>query len=255
MTWDPDRYERFADHRLRPGLDLIERVGDFTPRRVVDLGCGTGRLTEMLARRFPDAAITGLDASAEMLPRGRPGLPNIEWIHGDIDTWRPDRSYGLIFSNAALHWIDDHPALFARLGAAVPPGGVLAVQMPDNWREPTHTVPAAILDTGEFGAEASRALVRNRVGTPGDYRTWLGHGLDVDLWTTTYHHVLGGSDPVLEWVRGSVLAPVVEALAASDRERFLGECAARYRAAYPPEPDGSTVLAFRRLFIVARRRR
>lgn len=253
MTWDPDRYETFADQRLRPGIDLLDRVGDFEPRSVVDLGCGTGRLTGILARRFPDAEVTGIDTSVTMLDRARSTLPHLRWKHADIATWTPDGA-GLVFSNAALHWVDDHASVFGRLGAGVPPGGVLAIQMPDNWRQPTHTIPAAILDTGRYGDDARRALVRDRVAEVGDYRRWLGAGLELDVWTTTYHHVLSGADPVLEWVRGSVLAPVVDRLEGADRAGFLAECSRRYRDAYPPEPDGTTVMPFRRLFIVARRR-
>lgn len=252
-AWDPDRYELFADHRLRPGLDLLARVGPFSPRRVVDLGCGTGRLTEIIAERNPDAQVTGLDASEEMLDRARSGQSKIRWVRADVETWAPDQPHGLIFSNAALHWLDDHEGLFGRLGDAVPSGGVLAVQMPDNWNEPTHTIPAALVDGPEYD-DVADALLRKRVTEAAAYRRWLGAGLDVETWTTTYHHALSGADPVLHWVMGSVLRPVIDALDDARRANFLTECGRRYREAYPPEPDGSTILPFRRLFIVARRR-
>lgn len=251
--WDPELYEQFADHRLRPGLDLLAQIGPFQPRRVVDLGCGTGRLTEIIAARNPDAQVSGVDASDEMLDRARSDRSRVHWIRADIESWEPDQPHGLIFSNAALHWLGDHNALFTRLGSAVPSGGVLAVQMPDNWTEPTHTIPAALVNDAAY-ADVSDRLARNRVAEVAAYRRWLGSDLEVETWTTTYHHVLTGADPVLEWVMGSVLRPVVDSLDEVRRTDFLAECASRYRQAYPAGPDGSTTLPFRRLFIVARRR-
>lgn len=252
-AWDPDRYEQFADHRLRPGIDLLARIGPFQPRRVVDLGCGTGRLTEIIAERNPDAQVFGVDTSNEMLDRAESRRSNVQWIRADIESWEPDQTYGLIFSNAALHWIGNHETLFGRLGGAVPDDGVLAVQMPDNWSEPTHTIPAALVENPTY-SDVSDALTRNPVAQPAAYRRWLGADLEVETWTTIYHHVLTGADPVLEWVMGSVLRPVIDGLDEGRRATFLAECARRYREAYPPGPEGSTILPFRRLFIVARRR-
>ena len=252
MTWDPDVYLRFSDHRLRPGVELLDRVGDFSPRNAVDLGCGTGALTRLIAARYPNVSVVGIDSSETMLQRAPCDLPNLTWRRQTIEDWLPDGDVGLVFSNAALHWLDDHPRLFGRLGTAIPSGGVLAVQMPDNWDQPTHQVPAAILDAGGYD-DVADSLIRHRVAEPADYRRWLGPGLEVDMWTTTYHQILRGPDPVLEWVRGSVLAPVLERLEEPRRSRFLAEAARRYREAYPPGDDDTTVLPFRRLFIVARR--
>lgn len=254
MTWDPGQYEQFADHRLRPGLDLIARIPALEARRVVDLGCGTGTLTAVLARRWPTAQILGLDGSPEMLERTPVELDNVDWQVGDIAAWSPTEPYDVVFSNAALHWLDDHASLFRRLAATLAPDGVLAVQMPDNWSEPSHRIPAALLDDGGFSRTARSALITDCVAAPADYRRWLGPNLEIDMWTTTYHQVLQGPDPVLEWVMGTVLRPVLETLDRADQTAFLDECALRYRAAYPPESDGATILPFRRLFIVAVRR-
>ncbi len=254
MIWDPAEYLRFADHRLRPGVELLARVPPIEPARVIDLGCGPGNLTALVAARFPGARVSGLDSSAEMLAEARATHPALEWVQADIADWSPDVPYGLIFSNATLHWLDAHDELFPRLAGSVGAGGVLAVQMPDNWSESVSAIPAQVLDEGGFASEIGAALPRDRVATPTEYREWIGPGFDIDMWTTTYHQVLGGEDPVLEWVTGALLRPVLDALGAEDRTRFLRECAIRYRAAYPAGPDGSTILPFRRLFIVARRR-
>jgi trans-aconitate 2-methyltransferase len=251
MTWDPDVYESFADHRMRPGIELLQRIPDIDPRLVVDLGCGTGRLTVMLARRWPAARVHGVDSSGAMLDRAEGAA--VTWVEADIHGWEPDAPVDLVYSNAALHWLDDHPELFRRLAGHVAPGGVLAVQMPDNWREPSHRIPAAVLDEGEFPQAARGALLRDPVARLEDYRRWIGEGFRFDLWTTTYLQILEGTDPVLQWVMGTVLRPVLAVLSPPERDRFLEGCARAYRTAYPPGTDGSTVLPFRRMFIVARR--
>ena len=254
MTWDPESYLRFSDERLRPGLDLLSRVPATEPGAVIDLGCGTGNLTRLIAARWPQSAVVGLDSSRPMLEEARRIGTDIEWVLGDIADWNPPVEYGLVFSNAALHWVDDHESLLRRLTLAVRSGGTLAIQMPDNWAEPTHSIPARVLDSPRFGDDHRRLLLRDRVATPTAYRTWIGPDFDVDIWQTTYQHVLEGVDPVLNWVTGSILAPVLDGLDPERRLLFLETCRSEYARAYPTQPDATTLLAFRRLFIVAHRR-
>ena len=248
--WDPTTYLRFADHRTRPGIELIARIPDLDARTVVDLGCGTGHLTAILADRFPGARVVGMDSSADMLARAKSEHRGIEWVCADLADWEPDAPVDLLFSNAALHWLGDHEELIPRLRGWMADGGVAAIQMPDNWREPTHRIPADILDDGTWPAAAAEALMRDRLASPADYRRWL-QPATVDLWETTYFQVLTGEDPVWGWVTGSVLRPVLEALDDDERTRFADRCRSAYRDAYPAGSDGTTLLPFRRLFIVA----
>jgi trans-aconitate 2-methyltransferase len=132
MAWSPDLYLKFADHRLRPALDLMAQVTLAAPRHIVDLGCGPGNVTAVLRSRWPDARITGVDASPEMLAKARNAMTDVEWIEADVAAWRPDRPADLVYSNAALHWLPDHARLFPHLLTIVAPGGQLAVQMPRN---------------------------------------------------------------------------------------------------------------------------
>ncbi len=250
MAWDPDRYLRFADHRARPGLELIARIPDAEPHTVVDLGCGTGNLTAVLAQRWPTADVEGLDSSNEMVERARLDHPGIAWSVADIGEWTPSRPVDVIYSNATLHWLDDHASEFPRLLSHLTGGGVLAVQMPDNWSAPTHRIPADVLDDGDWPEGAVVALMRNRLSEPAMYTEWL-RPATVDMWRTTYYQELSGEDPVWTWVTGSVLRPVLAALGDRDRERFAMECKARYLSAYPANSSGITTLAFSRLFLVA----
>jgi trans-aconitate 2-methyltransferase len=249
MPWDPDRYLRFADHRARPGLELITRMPDVAASTVVDLGCGTGNLTAVLAERWPDAHVVGIDSSSEMIERARTDHPDIEWRVADVNTWLPEGPVDVIYSNATLHWMGDHDSLFGRLRSHVAAGGVIAVQMPDNWNAPTHRVPAIILDEGYWRPEALSALMRDRLSDPGDYVRWL-QPADVDMWRTTYYQQLSGEDPVWTWVTGSLLLPVLAAFDDIEAERFSAVCRRRYREAYPQDAAGMTLMPFSRLFFV-----
>ena len=250
MPWDPDRYLRFADHRTRPGIELLSRVPDTNARRIVDLGCGTGHLTAMLLERWPDAEVVGIDSSPEMIQRARDDHPEMTWMVGDIDTWEPEASLDLIFSNATLHWLDGHEDLFRRFRSVLAPSGVLACQMPDNWNAPTHRIPAEVFDDSTWPKSARSALMRYRLSSPENYARWV-QPANVDLWRTTYYQQLIGDDPVWDWVTGSVLRPVLAELDPSEQARFTEACRARYRTAYPSDPDGVTTLPFSRLFMVA----
>ena len=252
MAWDPTQYLRFANHRARPGLELIARIPDVGASEIVDLGCGTGNLTAMLADRWPEASVRGLDSSDSMIERARADHPGIDFTVEDIEGWEPSSAVDVLYSNATLHWLDDHSVLFPRLFGYVATGGVMAVQMPDNWQAPTHRVPADVLDGGGWPEAASAALMRDRLASVDDYAVWLT-GAEVDMWRTTYYQRLEGPDPVWEWVTGSLLRPVLAELDGEDAARFEALCKERYRSAYPPGSDGITSLAFSRLFIVARK--
>ena len=251
MAWNPNHYLRFADHRERPGVELLARIPNVETQTIVDLGCGTGNLTALLAQRWPEARVVGVDSAPEMIDRARSDHPAGEWIVADIEDWEAGEPIGIIYSNAALHWIDDHERLFPRLRSLLSAGGVLAVQMPDNWAAPTHRIPAEVLDDGDWPKAARSALMRDRLARPADYARWL-QPADVEFWRTTYFQRLTGEDPVWNWVTGSVLRPVLGALDDGEREQFSAIVRRRYATAYPRESDGTTVLPFSRLFMTAR---
>ena len=150
MAWDPQQYLAFGGERLRPALDLMARVSLDSPRTIVDLGCGAGNVTEALKARWPEARITGVDNSPEMLARARERAPGIAWLEADVGGWRPESPVDLLYSNAALHWIEDHATVFPRLLAHVAPGGVIAIQMPRNWEAPPHTSISEVARDGPW---------------------------------------------------------------------------------------------------------
>jgi len=256
-AWDPPAYLRFAGERARPFADLLARVRVSAPRSVVDLGCGTGALTAALAERWPGAAVTGVDASREMLAAAAehvaPG--RVRFVAGDVRDWAPAGPVDVVVSNAVLHWVPGHDLLLGRWASWLAPGGALAVQVPGNFRAPTHAALAALCRSSRWApALADVAPDESAVLEPAGYLDVLtAAGLTADVWETTYLHVLSGTDPVLAWVRSTTLRPVLARLDEAQTAEFTAAYAAALREAYPPRPDGTTVLPFRRIFAVGAR--
>lgn len=253
-VWQPASYCRFGHHRGRAAEDLLDRVVLDSPQIIVDLGCGTGNVTRLLAKRWPRALVIGVDSSPSMLAEARPTSTAIRWIEADIATWTPDEPVDLLFSNAVLHWLDDHPTLFQRLVGWLWQEGVLAVQMPRNFDEPSHTAIAETIEAGPWRRRLAPLLRLRPVARPETYVDLLLPIVrELDVWETVYWQVFEGDNPVVAWTGGASLRPLLTALEADEQEAFLAEYAARISRAYPLRPDGRTLFPFRRLFLVARR--
>jgi trans-aconitate 2-methyltransferase len=254
LTWDPERYLSFGDQRTRPALDLLARVPLANAARVADLGCGPGNSTALLAERWPEAAIIGVDSSPEMLAQARASGVRAAWLESDIAGWTPDRPLDLIYSNAALHWLGDHALLLPRLMGQLRAGGVLAVQMPRNFAAPSHALLHETAANGPWADRLAGILDERSVATPEWYYDLLAPLAGrLDIWETEYLHVLEGDDPVLRWTRGTALRPIMQALDGEQFAAFEAAYAGRLRAAYPKRADGRTPFPFRRVFIVAQR--
>lgn len=252
MSWNPQQYSRFAGQRLRPALDLLERIPAEHPRSVVDLGCGTGNVTRILRSRWPGARITGVDGSPQMLAEASKQEADIAWVESELGSWNPAQKYELVFSNAALHWLDDHPALFARLAGYIAPGGILAVQMPRNFHAPSHTLMHELASSPPWRDALAPLLRSMPVLEPRAYYGLLApRARSLDIWETEYLQILEGENPVAEWTKGTWLAPLLAALAPGARAAFEAEYRQRVARAYPRQADGKTLFPFRRLFIVA----
>lgn len=248
-TWDPALYLTFDDARSRPFFDLVARVGAQRPRRVVDLGCGPGHLTEVLARRWPGAAVQALDSSAEMVAAARER--GVDAVRADVADWMPAPGTDVVVTNAVLQWVPSHRELLARWVSALSGDAWFAMQVPGNLSAPSHALVRELVAAPRWrGAMTLREEIV--VGEPADYAALLGGpGIEVDVWETTYLQRLTGADPVLTWITATALRPVRDALDDAGWEAFRAELAPRLRAAYPASSDGTTWFPFRRIFAVA----
>jgi trans-aconitate 2-methyltransferase len=256
MSWSAQQYSSFEKERTRPVRDLLSAVETTDVKRAVDLGCGPGNSTEVLVERFPAAEVSGLDSSVDMIEAARKRLPGLRFDLSGIATWDDAEPFDVILANAVLQWVPDHGVLMPRLAGKLARGGTLAVQMPDNLEEPAHRLMRQVAAAGPWAEKLTGAAgVRTpRLGAEGYYSMLRAHASRVDVWKTTYHHVLtGGTDAVVEWFKGSGLRPFLAPLDPAETENFLAEYRAALLDAYPPLADGSVLLPFPRLFIVARR--
>lgn len=250
--WSAQQYLKFEDQRSRPARDLAAQVPLAAPRRVFDLGCGPGNSTEILRARWPDAALTGVDSSPDMLAKARARLPGVDFLQADLATWTPPRDADLFYSNATFQWVPDHLAVFERLIDALPPGGVLAVQMPDNGAEPSHALLRDLAGAAPWrDTLASAAVLRDDLPPVSVYYDRLRPRCrGFDIWHTLYEHPIDGAAGIVEWFKGSRLRPYLDAL--KDRGAdFLAAYQARLATAYPRQYDGKCLLRFPRLFLVA----
>lgn len=254
MSWDPALYLSFGGPRTRAAADLIARVPLPSLGKGVDLGCGPGNSTALIAARFPEAQLVGVDSSPEMIAAARAAVPAATFAVGDFETFAPTQDTGLIFANAAFQWSADPVGLSARLLAALQPGACLAFQVPQNYDQPSHTAIEAVVGAGPWAA----ALAGVPTYDPGGFaradayaRALSAYADSLDIWTTTYLHVLNGPDPVFTWMSSTGLRPFLAALEGPAQDAFAAAMKAAYSRAYPPEPDGTTLFAFRRLFVVA----
>jgi trans-aconitate 2-methyltransferase len=254
-VWDAALYLRFADERTRPAADLLARIPLDNPAHVVDLGCGPGNSTELLRRRWPRAAIAGVDNSPEMLAAAKAAHPDARWVRGDAAHWTADPPADVIFSNAALQWVRDHGRLLPRLLAQAAPGGILAVQLPAHAGSPLVQQIKRVAEAPEWRrplAAAGRALTLESAAFY--YDTLSPHAGRLDIWETEYQHVLANVEAIVEWMRGTGLRPYLEALSTDEeRTRFEQRLLTGLREAYPPRIDGRVLFPFRRMFILAQR--
>ena len=253
-TWDPDRYLTYADERGRPFVELLARVAAEEPQEVVDLGCGPGNLTTLLADRWPDAHVVGLDSSPEMIDKARQASDRVAFEVADLRDWQPQRAVDVLVSNATLQWVPGHLDLLPGLVGTVAEGGWFAFQVPGNFDEPSHTIRRDLAAEPEYAAYTADVAVPASHDPAAYLDVLSGLGCEVDAWETTYLHVLSGPDPVFTWVSGTGARPTLQALPDAVRPQFEAEFKRRLAEAYPVRSDGTVVLPFRRIFAVAKSR-
>lgn len=256
-VWNPSRYLTFASERTRPFMDLLSRVNHPNARSIIDLGCGPGNGMPVVRHYWPAAHIMGVDSSAQMLAAAEEKTHDdakITYQRADIRTFSPAEQVDLVVSNAALQWLPDHRDLLPKIQQYVAPGGVLAVQVPGNFANPSHRLLYDFAQRSPYAEHIDpKSLLKPTAGVIDYMLDVAGEGWDVEAWETTYQHVLHGEDPVFEWISGAAARPVLSALPPAELEQFSTEYKAALREAYPPTGIG-TILPFRRIFFVARRK-
>jgi len=256
MTWSATQYTKFEAERNRPIMDLLAQLAPLESGLAADLGCGPGNSTELLKRHSPEAEVIGMDSSPEMIEAAKKRMPGTHFELGDIAGWSNPGPFDIILANASLQWVPDHQALMPALIGKLKTGGRLAVQMPDNLEEPAHILMRETAASGPWaGKLADSANARTARQEPDwYYRLLRGAAGEVDIWRTTYHHVLaGGASGIVEWFKGTGLRPFLNPLDETERAGYLERYTAAVAKAYPALPDGSVLLPFPRLFFVAKR--
>lgn len=256
MSWSAKQYVAFEDERTRPARDLLAAIPNTDARSVIDIGCGPGNSTELLVQRFANAAVRGLDSSADMIDAARKRLPNVRFDTADIATWSEPGPFDVIFANAVFQWLPDHATLLPSLVAKLAPGGSLAIQMPDNLDQSSHRMMREVASKGPWASKlmdiAGQRTTLDDANTY--YQMLCSCASRVDVWRTTYHHPLaGGPAAVVEWFKGSGLRPFLEPLDEAEKAQYLEQYLAALEPFFPVQADGSVLLPFPRLFIVATR--
>ena len=254
-AWSPEQYLKFADERTRPARDLLAQVPLKEAKVVYDLGCGPGNSTELLAEAYPSAKIIGVDNSPDMLKQARANLPALRFEEADLHGWAPAEEADLLYSNATFQWLPDHVSILQRLLKCLKPGGVLAVQMPDNLGEPTHLAMAeAAHNTPYFEKLKTAASARAVLPKAHFYYEVLKPQCSrLDIWHTIYNHPLKGAAAIVEWVKGTGLRPFLAPLNETEQADYLARYEALIANAYPAMADGAVLLRFPRIFIVAKK--
>jgi trans-aconitate 2-methyltransferase len=252
-TWDPAQYLKFSNERVRPAFDLLTQVPLESAKHVVDLGCGTGNMTVILKQRYPEADVIGVDGAETMLAKARAAAPDCRFEQGDFFTWTPATPPDLIFSNAALHWATNHETLFPRLLSLLAPDGVLAVQMPSMHDAPLRALQNEVARQGPWSQYLDDAGYARGLLPVGTYYDVLRPRVaSLDIWEATYLHVLTGEDAVTEWAAGSSLRPFLDKLPPDQAMGFRRAYSDALRPHYPRRADGTTLLPFKRLFLIGR---
>jgi trans-aconitate 2-methyltransferase len=251
-TWNPDLYLRFKKERTQPSIDLVTRIESNKPKRIIDIGCGPGNSTEILRDRWKRAEIIGLDNSKQMIEKAEESYPRGKWILADASDFDPDESFDIVFSNAALQWMPNHERLIPHLLSLVSPGGVLAFQVPNNQKSDIHqSLYEATLEP-RFREYTDRVKhILNYQSGPYYYDLLSPKVTNLEMWETTYYHILDNHEELLNWYKSTGMRPYLEALPDNLVEDFVDSVRGKCKERYTVQSDGKVIYPFNRLFAVA----
>ncbi|MCF6766059.1 methyltransferase domain-containing protein [Thiotrichales bacterium 19S3-7] len=256
-SWNSQTYSQFLELRTKPARDLISAIpSNFQPKTIYDLGCGPGNSTILLQERWPEANIIGIDSSLDMIKKAQQSYPNISFLEGDIASFSPNNKIDCFIANASLQWLDNHESLFPNLFNTLIPGGIFAIQMPNNFHNPTHQVIVKLL---QRHSNWNFILERLRYGTLNkpfynliDYYDLLTNARVKSLacWETEYFQEMSDYPAIFNWVKGTALTPVLSAMKAQEKAEFEQAYISAITNAYPKQVNGKILLPFKRLFMV-----
>lgn len=247
--WNSNQYMKFGAERTQPSIDLISRLVDTSPKRILDIGCGPGNSTGRLAAKFPNAEILGVDFSEDMLNKAKRTYPELNFkqafLPDDLD--KLDGKFDLIFSNACIQWIPNHETLIPAIFDKLENGGTLAVQIPYIQKAPFYRLLNLLVHTVEWKKLSSIKNFHNLF--PEDYYDILGRlGNNFNIWETTYYHTVNSHSEVIEWYKGSGLRPYLDSLTDSERLEFIADLTEIISENFPTRENGTIILKMPRLF-------
>jgi len=249
MPWDPGQYNKFQAERFAPFEDLFSLIRVREGMSVVDLGCGTGELTRRLADRLPGSSVVGIDSSLEMLEKAKEqARPWLTFAAGEIE--KIDGRWDLVFSHAAIQWVDNHEKLIPRLMSLLTPGGQLAVQLPSNHRHPSMTMIVETAGEEPFRSELSGWVREPPVLEIDKYAELLHQsgGTEITVFEKVYGHIMDDADAIVEWTSGTALIPYFERLPGKLHPLFLDSYWEKLVRIWP---HGPIYFTFRRIFMAA----
>ncbi|MBE6763491.1 MAG: trans-aconitate 2-methyltransferase [Ruminococcaceae bacterium] len=252
-SWNATTYLQFKIERTRPAVDLASRIPLDDPKTVLDIGCGPGNSTAVLRERFPNATIIGIDNAPDMIAKAKEAYPDMTFFCIDVDKYiaTTDERFDVVFSNACLQWLPDHKAVLPKWMGLVKEGGVLAVQMPNNYAEPIHRIIEALTTSDAWRPHFHVMREKTVLSASEYYDCLVENAAHVDLWETAYYHTLSSHQDLLEWYRGTGLRPYLEQLNDTQQKEFEADFLSAVKEAYPIQADGTILFRFPRLFFVA----
>ncbi|MGG7177425.1 methyltransferase domain-containing protein [Clostridium paraputrificum] len=252
--WNSEQYLMFKNERTQPAIDLVNRIAIENPRKIIDIGCGPGNSTEVLAKRFPNAYVLGVDSSSDMIEQGKRDYPNLDFNKCDVgsDLSKLDKDFDIVFSNACIQWIPNHNQLLNNLIGLLKRGGILAVQIPMNYQEPIHKIIGEVTTNERWKSEFDNPRIFYNMEQSQYFDLLSEISSEFYMWETTYYHNLESHKDIIEWYRGTGLRPYLNSLSESKKELFEQEIFERVVEEYPVQKNGRVIFRFPRLFFVAK---
>ncbi|MBU3157335.1 methyltransferase domain-containing protein [Clostridium estertheticum] len=251
--WNSVQYLKFENERTQPAIDLVNRIFIGDPKRIIDIGCGPGNSTQVLAQRFPNAYILGVDNSSNMIETAKRDYPNLDFKTCDVskDLSMFGNDFDVVFSNACIQWIPKHNELLKNMMVLLKIDGILAVQTPMNYQEPIHKIIAEVSINKKWKSEFSSPRIFYNL-TQSQYFDLLSEiSSEFSMWETIYCHKLKSHKDIMEWYRDTGLRPYLNVLSDEKKKAFEQDVFDRVVEEYPIQKNGNIIFRFPRFFFIA----